>query len=147
MVLCWWLFSEHVRRLWTPVTSLQHCVCMGCAINHLPWSSQAGGLGPWKRWYCCFSLINREGFVMWEGVVEMVVLASLWLCACDYVEGWGALTLVCTALMWVCVFVQHWWEHMYLWLNPWPQWYRHLLVVCILNTHMENPLIFGPTGR
>ena len=36
-----------------------------------------------------------------EGVVEMVVLHGIliWPCACDYVEGVGALTLVYTALM------------------------------------------------
>ena len=46
-------------------------VCGLC--NYLLWSSQAGGflyhitvLGLWKRWYCCFSLIDGEGFVTWD---------------------------------------------------------------------------------
>ena len=142
MVLCWWLFSGHVRRLWTSVASIQHCVWVMQSITcHdllklVVWVLGRDDNDNWQGRVCDVR----------EGVVEMVVLASLWLCACDYVEGWGALTLVCTALIWAYVFVQHWCECMYLWFNPWPKWYQHLHVVCILNTHMENPLMFGPTG-
>ena len=91
MVSCWLLFwtnswcttrddddggttARVVVNMWGDCGHLLLHYSIVCGLcNYLLWSSQAGGflyhitvLGLWKRWYCCFSLIDGEGFVTWD---------------------------------------------------------------------------------
>ena len=79
-------------------------------FNHLPWSFRAGGCFLYhivsleEMTYCCFSLIDGEGFVTWD--FERVSSVAWWcrlpcdcMCSCDYVNTH---TCVCVCVC-VCV--------------------------------------------
>ena len=91
--------------------SLHYSIVCG-VCHHLPWSSQAGGflyhittLGPFKRWYCCFSLIDGEGFVTWDLERGSGVARWCWLpYGCVLVIMW-TLVHVCREC---CVGYCHW---------------------------------------
>ena len=97
--------SVEVVNMWGDCGHLLLHYSIVCGLcHHLLWSSQAGGflyhittLGPFKRWYCCFSLIDGEGFVTWDLGRGNGVAWWCWLpcVCCVLVIMWTLIHCVC----------------------------------------------------